>query len=81
MEPDDYELIGNSPPYKTTWDIGKHTYHGEAVDYYYKSESTGGTKTVPKRGVSLQAIKPRITSKYMPHQGKKECERRRNRGW
>jgi len=65
MGPDDYVLIGVSPPYQSFMETNKYRYFGDFVDYQYKSESTELMKT-EKKMVSLGKIKRKDRNKYLP---------------
>ena len=81
-----FSLVETSSIYPHKWETKKHYYEGTAVDRLWQkdeeqSEASSFSETQSKVETirltcTRQKVKP--SSKYMPHQGKKEMERRKN---
>ena len=69
-----FSLVETSSIYPHKWETKKHYYEGTAVDRLWQKDETQKIETI-RLTCSRQKVKP--SSKYMPHQGKKEMERRK----
>jgi len=70
-----FDLVETSGVYPHKWETKKHYYEGTAVDRLWQRDELSKVETI-RLSCTRQKVKP--SSKYMPHQSKREMERRKN---
>jgi hypothetical protein len=68
-----FDLVETSSIYPHKWETKKHYYEGTAVDRLWKQGEVSKVETIR---LTCTRQKVESFSKYMPHQSKREIERR-----